>query len=163
SVSRRPALVPAGRPSRFLAILSERKRAGSWRIEGRIEVASILGSCKLDLRDAEIAGDEVVIDVFILMGSLDLLVPSGIEVELEDVSILASSEDKRRPAEVLPGAPTLRVRGVCVMGSITVKDEERNWLSAAIDVLGAPDRRAARLEGRIERREGRGRDRSFDQ
>ncbi len=82
---------------------------------------------------------------------------------MEDVSIMASSEDKRRPAAVLSGAPRLRVRGVCVMGSITVKDEERHWLTSALNLLGPPDSRLTRVERREERHEERRQRRQLDE
>lgn len=122
---------PSGATSRISAILGSNSRAGRWRIAGEIEAVAILGNCKLDLRDAEIHGGEIVINVRSVLGSVDILVPPGVKVEMEmNVSVLAGSSEQKSRHETLPGAPVVRIQGSVLLGSITVKDSQPIWRDA---------------------------------
>jgi hypothetical protein len=59
------------------------------------------------------------------MGSVKIVVPRGIRVELEGFVVMGSRDSKVDDDNALPGAPTLRVRGVTVMGSVDIVEGER--------------------------------------
>ncbi len=79
-----------------------------------------MGGGELDLRQAAIQ-DEAVIQVFALWGGYEIQVPPHWNVSLEVLPLLAGAEDKRTQHERRDGAPTLRIKGVVIMGSIEVK------------------------------------------
>lgn len=83
----------------------------------------LFSSGELDLRDAEVAG-ELELDVRVFFSSLEIEVPSGWEVAVEVVPIFGSAEVKGR-GERSAQAPTLRVRGICLFGSVEVKRKHR--------------------------------------
>ena len=106
------------------------------------EMRSVMGSTVLDLRDATIqSGDEAVVDVFTLMGGIVVRVPDGWDVVLQVTPIMGGARDARwktfdddddnadtatpppaRPAPTDGGpAPRLIVRGVALMGGVTIK------------------------------------------
>ncbi len=47
---------------------------------------------------------------------------------MEDASVLSSSKDTRQGGPPVVHSPTVRIRGVAVMSSVEVLDEERRGL-----------------------------------
>ena len=82
---------------------------------------ALMGGVKLDLRDATIEGDELVITAFALMGSVDIVVPEGIEVDLGGFALMGANEHRPGDAPVRPGTPVVSVRAFSLMGSVTAK------------------------------------------
>src|SRR5205814_10581670 len=86
---------PMRRATRWtFALLGSLKRNGHWRIEGETSAMAILGSCQLDLRRATVYGDEIVVNVMAILGSVKIIVPQGMHVELDGPTILGSQECK---------------------------------------------------------------------
>jgi Cell wall-active antibiotics response 4TMS YvqF/Domain of unknown function (DUF5668) len=110
------------------------------------EMTSFMGSNKLDLRQATLApGEEAVIDVFAMMGGLELRVPDGWTVVVEAVPVMGGVKDQRLHAgdrraleaerapadagasdikapEANPStAPRVVVRGFIIMGGLVIK------------------------------------------
>lgn len=83
------------------------------------EVTAIMGGVELDLSKATIT-QEAVIDVFVLMGGLELRVPDKVIVKSKAVCILGGVEDKTNPAESAK-APVIYLDGTVVMGGIEIK------------------------------------------
>lgn len=149
-----PSQVPA--TTRVQAVLGETQRAGHWVAEGHVDVVAILGETKVDLRDAEIRGSELVLQVTVIMGSVKIYVPEGVPVVIESSVILGSQKDKRLDVEPIPGAPTIRIRGFELMSSLEVLDEEPALLDRLSDALyGRDQRRLRRREERAARRRDR--------
>ena len=93
------------------------------------EVTALMGGTQIDLRRAAIPpGEEAVIDVFVIMGGGEILVPSSWTVVTSLVPVMGGVDDKRLPplpgsAEGLAGkpAPRLVLRGLLLMGGIEIK------------------------------------------
>src|SRR5258708_35556454 len=81
-----------------------------------------MGSCKLDRRGAAISAPVTRINAYSVMGSVDVIVPFGVEVELEGIAIMGSKDAKLTGPPPLPGAPVVRVNAFTAMGSVTVRD-----------------------------------------
>jgi hypothetical protein len=111
--------------SRTLAILSSADRTGVWRIGQKSRAIAFMGSCKLDLRRATISAPVTVIDVHVLMGNVNVIVPEGVEVELDATPIMGSRSLKLKGKPPEPGAPVVVIRGLVVMGDLTVRDRPR--------------------------------------
>jgi len=112
----------------LFTILGGSKRANNDRPFRGGEITAILGGTELDLRQATIEpGAQAVITVFAMMGGHEVWVPSAWNVVSEVVPVLGSVEDKRLPAiETTPRlsnetAPRLVLRGMVVMGGLTIK------------------------------------------
>lgn len=110
--------------ARIQAILGENKRSGRWHAEGQVEIVAVMGNCTVDLRNAEIAGEEIVLNVRAVMSDVKIYVPKGVQVAMEDMSILSSNKDTRSADAVLPEGPIVRVRGYGVMSSLEVTSGE---------------------------------------
>jgi predicted membrane protein len=101
-------------------VTSDRFRGG--------EITALMGGAQIDLRQATIPpGEEATIDVFVVMGGGEILVPPSWSVITTLVPVLGGVDDKRLPplpgAESLAGrpAPRLVLRGLLMMGGFEIK------------------------------------------
>lgn len=83
-------------------------------------VTAALGGVKIDLSKATIK-KEATIDVFVLMGGVELVVPRGVIVRNMTSSILGGVEDRAEQSEA-KGAPILNIRGDVILGGIEIKN-----------------------------------------
>lgn len=105
-----------------LAIMGSVKRRGVWSMPRRFRVAAVMGEAKIDLREARIGAGESVIEVFAFWASIEIIVPPGIRVDVQDSSVMGEVDwDSAAEREVDDDAPVLLVRGSVIMSSIEVK------------------------------------------
>jgi predicted membrane protein len=83
------------------------------------DVTAIMGGGKLDLREAKIQGNEAVLDIFTLMGGMEIMVPHEWVIEQRFTPILGGYEDRTRQ-DGQPGAKKLAIKGVTIMGGVVV-------------------------------------------
>ncbi len=83
------------------------------------KITSILGGSEINLSKTEIQG-EAMIDVFTFMGGVEMHIPEHWNVVNEVTSIMAGFDDKR-PLQATQDGPTLRIKGVTIMGGIELK------------------------------------------
>jgi hypothetical protein len=117
----RPAPAPARKPVRWMvAIMSGSHRRGRFRAVGSINAVSIMGGDDIDLREAEIEGGELTINLFALMGGANIYVPDSVELDIGGFSLLGGNTEigSERPAR--PGAPVIRLRAWNLMGGATI-------------------------------------------
>lgn len=110
--------------SHISAVMGENHRFGRWRAEGRLNVKAIMGSCKIDLRSAEIVGPMLDIHVSCIMSETKIYVPRGLDIRFELKNVMGSCKDIRGNFDILPGAPVIRVSGTCVMGNVEILSRE---------------------------------------
>ena len=84
------------------------------------EATAIWGGVELDLRDALPKDGEAVLDVFVLMGGVEVTIPDNWQVVGRLTPIMAGFEDKTRPPK--ESGPKLIIKGMAVMGGVTVKN-----------------------------------------
>ena len=80
-----------------------------------------MGGVVLDLTGAQMEGDTATVDVFTIMGGIEIFVPRDWNVTTKVVSFMGACVDKRRPA-TMPATKTLVVRGFAFLGGIDIKD-----------------------------------------
>jgi len=95
------------------------------------EVTTFMGGAKIDLRQAIIApGDEAVLDLFVVIGGCELLVPPNWVVSAPVVAVMGGVEDKRLApvSNVVQDAtapntapPRLVIRGIVMLGGVTLR------------------------------------------
>lgn len=122
-------------PAPIVAVMSNVERHGSWEGAGARKVVAVMGSVTLDLRDATLPPGVTEIKCVTVMGSVELIVPPGLFVDLGGVGVIGSFEGRGlttpRPP---PDVPSLRITGAAVFGSVEVV------------VRGPPDERLERLK-----------------
>jgi hypothetical protein len=106
------------------AVLSSITRKGRWRLAPRSRFSAVLGSVELDLREAIIPGAEVEMELRVVLGSVEIVVPEGVEVRPSGGGIL-SSQDVRVPPTTLAAAPVLRLKISGALGSVSVRTKPR--------------------------------------
>ena len=84
-------------------------------------LGSVMGGVVLDLSQAQMDGDTAIIDVFTVMGGIEIFVPRDWNVTTKVVSFMGACVDKRRPT-TLPATKTVIVRGFAFLGGIDIKD-----------------------------------------
>ena len=84
------------------------------------DLTAIMGGGKIDLREAKIQASEAVIDVFTLMGGIEIYVPQDWIVEPRFTPVLGGYEDRRTPNK--QGTQKLLIHGTSIMGGITVSN-----------------------------------------
>ena len=117
-----PAARMGGEPGSGMsvAILGGVDRGGVWVVPPRHSVVAVLGGVQIDLREARFSQREVTIDVFTLMGGVDITVGEDVEVDVSGFGIMGGF-DHRATGPGLPGAPKVRVVGLALMGGVNVK------------------------------------------
>jgi hypothetical protein len=82
------------------------------------DLTAIMGGGKLDLREAQIREKEAVLDIFTLMGGIEIQVPTGWIIEPRFTPILGGYQD--RTTQVSESNQRLVINGTAVMGGVTV-------------------------------------------
>ena len=122
-VPRAPSGVPAVGHNSSLAIMSECKRQGVWAVPEHHSAFALMGSVVIDLREAQLAAQHTQVNASAIMGEVKIIVPAHMHVVLDGTPIMGEFGQARdkTPAELGPGSPTVRVRGMALMGSVTVQ------------------------------------------
>jgi len=84
----------------------------------RADLTAIMGGIQIDFRNAAING-EAVVDLFVLMGGIDVRVPPDWNVTTQVVAVMGGVQDRSTgPAD---SPHRLVLRGFVLMGGVEVK------------------------------------------
>jgi class 3 adenylate cyclase len=127
-----PERTPSLPRRRFVAIMGGTAARGRWRAPGRITAFAFWGHVKVDLRQAVIDERVVEVTAWAIMGSVEVVVPDGIPVDLEGMVLMGGSSDNTRRSEVptLPHAPLIRVHARGLWGGVTARTSRRRSRSS---------------------------------
>ncbi|MFJ5836152.1 DUF1707 domain-containing protein [Streptomyces shenzhenensis] len=138
-----------GSSSWAVAVLSGFQRKGRWTVPRRFDSVAFLGGGEIDLREADFADREVVINCIAIMGGMQVVVPPGVEVVVRGIGIMGGFDHREEGVPGDPGGPRVIVTGFAFWGGV---DVERKITRAARQRL-KEERRQQRLDRRAERRE----------
>ena len=117
----RPAPVMAKKPVRWMvAIMAGSHRRGRFRAVGRINAVAIMGGDEIDLREAEIEGGELTLNLVAIMGGANIYVPDTVELEVGGISLMGGNTEVGSERPPRPGAPLIRLRTYNLMGGATI-------------------------------------------
>ncbi|MUL42445.1 DUF1707 domain-containing protein [Streptomonospora sp. PA3] len=105
------------------AVLAAAERTGRWLVEPRTNVSVVLGSAVLDMRSAVLSQREVTVQVALLLGSLQLIVPPGVRVVSRVAEILGSTT-LDTGTDVDPAAPTVVIAGASWLSAVSVETKQ---------------------------------------
>jgi DUF1707 SHOCT-like domain/Cell wall-active antibiotics response LiaF, C-terminal len=115
------ATVSRRKPVRWtVVVIGDTKRRGRWRIAGHTNVVMGIGDCELDLRQAELDGDDVTVTVVQVIGDTTIVVPRHVDVELSGLLLIGDKSDDGAQGEIVPSAPRVRVRVFGLIGELKV-------------------------------------------
>ncbi|MCU0286101.1 MAG: cell wall-active antibiotics response protein [Acidobacteria bacterium] len=83
-------------------------------------ISTLMGGCEIDLRNAEMEGDSMIIETSCIMGGIEMKVPKHWEVVMQGTPVMGSMENKT----ISPGnaVKKLFIRGSAVMGGVEIKN-----------------------------------------
>lgn len=121
-------------PSTSLAIMSGCDRKGEWTVPAEHTAVAVMGGVALDLTEATLESHETTIRAFAFWGGMEIVVPDDIAVVVDGLGLMGgfaeqhdSGRHDRRPVrKAPPGAPTIRVTGVAIMGGVEVRRVPRD-------------------------------------
>ena len=104
------------------AILSDCTRRGVWNVPAQHSAFSLIGSITLDLREAVLAARETLINASTVVGDIKIIIPDHMNAVVDGTPILGDygQVKDKVPANLGPDSPTIRVRGVALLGSVKV-------------------------------------------
>jgi hypothetical protein len=95
------------------------RRIGSHDFRGG-DLVAIMGGCKVDLREADIATSPARLDVFTVWGGIEIIVPERWGVDMHVLPFMGGADD--HTVQPPDGAPRLVIRGMAVMGGVDVRN-----------------------------------------
>lgn len=107
-------------------IFGDEKRAGAWRAADSITGIGIFGDVSLDLRGAYVDSAEVVIRTWLIFGDAELIVPEGIEVDLNGFTLFGDRKLDLAPVPRIPGTPRIRLLAFSIFGDAHVRNTKRS-------------------------------------
>ncbi|MFV0135769.1 DUF1707 domain-containing protein [Streptomyces sp. HMX87] len=134
-----------------VAVMSGFQRKGRWTVPRRFNSFAFWGGGDIDLREANFADREVVINCVAIMGGMNVVVPPGVEVIVRGVGIMGGFDHREEGVPGDPGAPRVIVTGFAFWGGVGV---ERKLTRAERQRL-KEERRQEKLERRQEKEERR--------
>ena len=126
---------PSAQPFRLdhrspvLALFGRDRRDGRWVVPATVPVVALFGEVVLDLREALLQSARVVVNATVIGGTLELIVPEGVAVELLGTAVLTRKINRTQRAAVA-GMPVVEVRSAAFGGTIRVTSPKRTsrWL-----------------------------------
>jgi hypothetical protein len=99
-------------------IMGSTERRGAWQVPNHLEVRVWLGSAHLDLRNAQLSPGVTTIDVGVVLGSVEIVVPLDMPVEVGMLAALGSVDETTGFAT--GDRPVLRVIGDATLASCEI-------------------------------------------
>lgn len=119
------ALAPASevRARRTMAaVVGSARRTGPWTPPRRLRVVTVMGHAAVDFREARFAPGVTEVAITALLGSIEIVLPPGLAVDVDGVAIIGKFDHlERAPTEPDPERPLLRIEGTAVLSSVTVE------------------------------------------
>ena len=104
------------------AVLTERRHAGEWLRRRNVAASTVLASQIFDFRDITLPPGETLMELFVLLGSAEIIVPDDLAVRMEVVPVAGDATLGRgvltRERE---GKPVLVLTGSVLLGSLALK------------------------------------------
>jgi hypothetical protein len=107
-----------------VAVCGGVSRKGRWRVPAETTAFAFWGGVELDLRAATLTQQVTTINVIVIMGGADVIVPPGVRVEVDGVPIMGGADEKVEDEDLPSTAPLVRVRYLAVMGGVSIRTKE---------------------------------------
>ncbi|MDX1566951.1 MAG: LiaF-related protein [Longimicrobiales bacterium] len=103
-----------------LAVFGGSSRRGRWLPAERTTALTVCGGVELDFREAVLPPGVTEIQVFALMGGIEIIVSPGTAVDAAGFALMGGFDHADESLDQDPDRPVLRIRGMVLMGAIEV-------------------------------------------
>jgi uncharacterized protein DUF1707 len=108
-------------------IFGRERRDGRWVVPDRLAVTVIFGEVVLDLREAVLQSQRITVLATVVGGTLQLIVPEGVAVEVTGSPALSRDSRNGTPTP-LPETPVIEVRAFSLAGRVkVVRPRKPRW------------------------------------
>jgi hypothetical protein len=122
------AIPPSGRVKRHWFVpFGNRIMRGRFALAPKTGAVMLMSEIHLDLRGAVLLGPEPVIKLKVLMGNLRVLIPTGIQVVVDESSLFGGRHVTTYGPLATAARPLLKVRMIGFLGSVKVTDDPEQW------------------------------------
>ncbi|MFF3709967.1 DUF1707 SHOCT-like domain-containing protein [Streptomyces phaeochromogenes] len=132
-----------------VAVLGGFERKGRWTMPKRFNSFAFWGGGVIDLREANFADGEVVVNCVAIMGGMSVIVPPGVEVLVRGIGVMGGFDHSEEGVEGDPGAPRVVVTGFAFWGGVGVERK----VTKAERLRQKEERRLEKLERKAARQE----------
>src|SRR3954466_11925385 len=84
---------------------------GPWTVPKRFNGFAFMGGGEIDLREANFADREVVVNCVAVMGGINVVVPPGVEVVVRGIGVMGGFDHREEGRAGDPGAPRVIITG----------------------------------------------------
>ena len=112
-------LVGSRPPERLVNVMGDIKLDGGAPVPRRAGTG--LGDIRIDLRDLRTDADVVELDLFSGLGDIEVIVPEGVDAQLEGWTVLGNRKIDLAPVPRLAGTPRVVVRAHAIFGDLTLR------------------------------------------
>lgn len=105
----------------LVAVFGDSTRRGRFTLDDESAAVAAFGDCTLDLSEALIEGPNPLVTAVAVFGDVTVIVPDGIEVDLEGVAIFGDKRCTTGDTPPVPGSPVVLVRAFALFGDVRVR------------------------------------------
>ena len=120
-----PVVVDASRVRRhgfLISVFGSTNRAGRWIPPQQTFAVGVFGGISLDFREALLGPGNTDLNVFAVLGGVEIIVPPEMAVEVDGMALCGGFEyETDEPLRRDPDLPTLRIRGLAILGGVGVE------------------------------------------
>lgn len=115
-----------------IAIMSGTDRKGRWFPARRHVGIALMGGMDLDFRDAELLPGVTEVELWVMWGGIDVIVPPDLDVEVDGFALMGGiGELDQHPGPLEQQRHKLRIKARVLMGGVDVKVKPRKDSEAA--------------------------------
>lgn len=130
-------------------IMSSNERRGRWSVPRELDLRVFWGHSELDFREASIGPGVTTIDVSVLMGNIEIVLPPNMAVDVDVSSFMGNVTERHRvPPDDDPARPLLRITGTVKLGNLEITTRLRGESHGDARRRERRERRALRSEQR---------------
>jgi len=84
-------------------------------------VGTVFGDIRIDLRDLRSDEERIELDLWTVFGDIDVIIPEGVDGQLEGFAVLGDRRIELAPVARTPGTPRVVVRAHAVLGDLRLR------------------------------------------
>lgn len=106
----------------IVAMMGGAERRGVWSCARELRAIAVMGGTVLDFREAKLPAGVVELEIFALMGGVEVIVPPDLAVETSGSGVMGGfAHVSRLDSASDPSRPVLRISGLALMGGVDIQ------------------------------------------